>query len=224
MLIDRAVLDEHGLRYDPEYLESEDYELWARLLAVADGDNLAEPLVLYRTHPGQASQRRRDVQRDFQRQVALREIERVAPDLPPDDRELAWRVGAGEDVDANSSTTPSRAYVQLVEAFERDGRLGEFASRRRGRSHEPLPPHRAQPASEPLRRALQLDPAMPLATALGRVRRDVRPSSRTPSGRGVAGARSDRARYASPLSSLSRLRIARRSSTASPLSTRSSSR
>src|SRR5439155_23933653 len=62
VLLDRELLVAHGLRYDPAYLESEDYDLWARTLAVADGDNVAEPLLLYRRHSGQASERRRDVQ------------------------------------------------------------------------------------------------------------------------------------------------------------------
>jgi GT2 family glycosyltransferase len=99
VLIDRELLEREGLRYDTEFLESEDYDLWARLLRVAQGDNLAEPLVLYRVHEGQASARRREVQRDFQLRVALREIARVAPELTPRRAELAWRVGVGEAVE-----------------------------------------------------------------------------------------------------------------------------
>ena len=49
-LLDRAVLERHGLRYDTSFGESEDYDLWARLLDVADGDNVREALVLYRKH------------------------------------------------------------------------------------------------------------------------------------------------------------------------------
>jgi glycosyltransferase involved in cell wall biosynthesis len=79
ILLDRERLDAHGLRYDPVYLESEDYDLWARLLAVEDGDNLPDPLVLRRMHPAQAQARRGDVQRSFQRQIALREIAHVTP-------------------------------------------------------------------------------------------------------------------------------------------------
>jgi glycosyltransferase involved in cell wall biosynthesis len=81
VLVDREQLERHGLRYDPEFLESEDYDLWTRLFAFADGDNLREPLVLKRVHVGQASQRRRDVQESFRRRVARREIARVAPDV-----------------------------------------------------------------------------------------------------------------------------------------------
>ena len=38
------------MRYDPEFLESEDYDLWTRLLAFVEGDNIEEPLV-GRVHP-----------------------------------------------------------------------------------------------------------------------------------------------------------------------------
>ena len=119
VLVDREVLERHGLRYDPEYLESEDYDLWTRLLAHAEGDNLTEPLVLYRVHPGQASQARRSIQRDFQQRVALREIRRVAPELDPARVELAWRVGAGEKVAVDELEDGAAAYVELLRAFER---------------------------------------------------------------------------------------------------------
>ena len=117
VLVDRDVLDRHGLRYDPTYLETEDYDLWTRLLAHADGDNLSEPLLLYRVHVDQASRRRRDLQRDFQLKVALREIASMAPDLDPVSAELAWRVGAGEDV-SGSTEIAADAFLELLHAFE----------------------------------------------------------------------------------------------------------
>jgi glycosyltransferase involved in cell wall biosynthesis len=110
VLVDREVLDGHGLRYDAEFLESEDYELWTRLFAFADGGNLTEPLVLKRVHAGQASLRRSDLQESFQRAVALREIAQVAPEV---DAERAWRVGARKGGGSR------RAFIALLRAFER---------------------------------------------------------------------------------------------------------
>jgi GT2 family glycosyltransferase len=110
VLVDREVLAAHGLRYDEEFLESEDYDLWARLFAFADGANLATPLVRKRVHAGQASLRRSDLQESFQRRVALREIARVAPHV---DAELAWRVGARKGGGSR------RAFVALLRVFER---------------------------------------------------------------------------------------------------------
>ena len=95
VILDRAVLDEHGLRYDTDFDESEDFELWTRLLSVIDGDNIPDAMVLYRQHPGQASRRRRELQLEFGRRIGLREIAHMAPELSSDDAELAWLAGSG---------------------------------------------------------------------------------------------------------------------------------
>lgn len=130
VLVDREALQRHGLRYDASFLESEDYELWTRLLAFADGANLLDPLVEKRVHAGQASLRRGDLQQSFQRQVALREIARVAPGLAEGQAELAWGLGSGR-------VAPTReagdALLELLAAFERehgrDRRVREAAAR-----------------------------------------------------------------------------------------------
>jgi glycosyltransferase involved in cell wall biosynthesis len=112
VLVDRGLLEEHGLKYDSAFLESEDYDLWTRLFEFTDGDNVQDALVLKRVHPGQASQHRRELQESFQRQVALREINRVAPDV---DAELAWRVGARKRPPLHAC----KAFLRLLAAFER---------------------------------------------------------------------------------------------------------
>jgi glycosyltransferase involved in cell wall biosynthesis len=117
VLVDRETLDGHGLRYDPAFLESEDYDLWTRLLALADGANLSEPLVEKRVHAAQASLRRSDVQQSFQRQIALREIARLAPGLSKDHAALAWGLGSGR---AAPTKEAGEALLELLTAFERE--------------------------------------------------------------------------------------------------------
>ncbi len=119
VIVDRRVLDAHGLRYDTSFGESEDYDLWSRLLAVADGDNLREPLVLYRRHPAQASTRRADVQRDCQRRVALGQIAELVPEMGEERAELAWLVGSGRELPPGSVADAAAALGELVDAFER---------------------------------------------------------------------------------------------------------
>jgi glycosyltransferase involved in cell wall biosynthesis len=149
LLIDREVLHAHGLRYDPAYLESEDYDLWTRLLAVADGDNLADPLVLRRMHPAQAQARRGDLQRSFQQQVALREIARVAPKLTATDADLAWRLAVGLERGKQAAD----AYLALLERFEQLNGVNEAvrqaAARTLGRAGH-------------VRRGLRLAPSAPV--------------------------------------------------------------
>src|SRR5438445_652879 len=95
--LELILIDDASTDGPPAYLESEDYDLWSRLLEVAEGANLALPLVLKRVHPGQASLRRRHLQASFQRHVALREIARVAPEFSAAEGERAWSFGSGRD-------------------------------------------------------------------------------------------------------------------------------
>jgi glycosyltransferase involved in cell wall biosynthesis len=142
VLIAREVLDANDLRYDPSYLESEDYELWTRVLATAAGANLADPLVLKRVHTGQASLRRGDVQKSFQRQVALREIARVAPELSAEEAERAWTFGTGR------SGGDRETYLALLESFERlhgmDSEVRQAAARALGQLRPRLVLRRAR--------------------------------------------------------------------------------
>jgi glycosyltransferase involved in cell wall biosynthesis len=156
VLVDREVLDSHGLRYDPAFLESEDYDLWTRLLAFADGDNLADPLVSKRIHPGQATLRRGELQRSFQEGVALREITRLLPD--PTEAKLAWRFGT-------EGEAPPDAFLALLDRFEQrhgvDAGVRERAGRRLARAGR-------------VAQALRLSPTLPARIAMERTRRSVR--------------------------------------------------
>ncbi len=176
VLIDRDVLERHDLGYDPEYLESEDYDLWTRLLAHVDGDNLAEPLLLYRVHPGQASRARRSIQRDFQRRIGLREIRRVAPELDPERAELARRVGAGEEIALDQVENGAFAYVELLHAFEQT--LQQSAARSHGAREAAGRAVARLGVQAPvatrlrlLRLAASLDPLLPAHAGIRRARR-----------------------------------------------------
>jgi glycosyltransferase involved in cell wall biosynthesis len=166
VVVDRDVLDRHELRYDTSFEESEDYDLWSRLLEFADGDNVPDPLVLYRVHPEQASQRRRELQRECQLRVARRAIAALAPHLSPEEVELAWRVGVGEAVEPASTQPALDAYLDLVDAFERGMRRAARppAARALARFAAMLP---AASGARVAAAALRLDPTLP-AHVLGR--------------------------------------------------------
>jgi glycosyltransferase involved in cell wall biosynthesis len=167
VLVQRDMLERHGLRYDEEFAESEDYELWSRVLELADGDNLPEPLVLYRVHPGQASQRRRELQREFQLRVARRAIGAVAPELTPTAVELAWRIGVAEPLAPDEVKPAVAAFVELVDAFTR--RHGDGAQSRAARDLLRTAPSASAGGSARIaQRALRLDPRLPVRVAGGR--------------------------------------------------------
>jgi glycosyltransferase involved in cell wall biosynthesis len=168
VVVDRGILERHGLRYETGFAESEDYELWSRLLDVADGDNLGDPLVLYRVHAGQASQRRRELQRELQLRVARERISDLAPALSPEEVELAWRVGAAEEV--ADAEVAAGAYLELVHAFER--RHGGAPRERAARDLARLA-GRASGAAGPraFAAAVRLDPALAAHAVRARRRR-----------------------------------------------------
>jgi glycosyltransferase involved in cell wall biosynthesis len=163
VFVDRDLLERNGLRYDTSFEESEDYELWSRLLDAADGDNLPDPLVLYRVHAAQASQRRRELQRQCQLRVARPRIAALAPELSADEVELAWRVGSADAIDLGESEAAADAYLALLAAFER--RDGTGARAQAARDVARVATHAAAGLRARLTaRALRLDPGLPTRT------------------------------------------------------------
>ncbi len=181
VIFDRELLDRHELRYDSSYdggdASTEDFELWTRLLAVSDGDNVVEPLLLYRLHKQQASERLHDHQLELRQRIALKQIASICPELDPGAAKLAWLVGDGRDVPSESAEEAVAALLTLHTAFYR-----RYANLRRVE----LKAVREQTAiaiarlalgadsssrSRLLRRALKLDKALPLHTASRRSRR-----------------------------------------------------
>ena len=189
VLVDRDVLDRHELRYDPGFPESEDYDLWTRLLASAQGDNLAEPLVLYRVHAGQASQRRRDLQREFQRRVAVREIAHAAPELSDRQCELAWRLGAVQPLEPTEFDPAADALVALADAFRRahaSPDAGHAVARSLGRAARSAASSHAR--ARLLRHALRLDPLLAGRAAAAARRRRRLAGAAVPDARAWLGA------------------------------------
>ncbi len=175
VLVARGVLDRYELRYDPSFGESEDYDLWARLLSVANADNVRDPLVLRRIHAEQASKRRPGLQRSLQRTVALREISRVAPELSEPDSDLAWRGAVGAELSTDEAERAAEALLELYRSFAADRERSDGLDAARAAAARAV----ARVAScadtrvraSLLRRALALEPRMPLDVVAGRRRR-----------------------------------------------------
>ena len=176
VVFEREHFARNGLRYDESFGESEDYELWTRVLAGAEADVVEEALVVYRMHPEQASRRRAELQRELGRRVALSQIDATAPRLSEEDAELAWRFGFLLDLDAAEVERGADAYAELLRAFGESGRYGRdelepvrgiaarTIARRGGLVGGAL-------GAQLARRALSLDPALPLHVAERRTRR-----------------------------------------------------
>ena len=117
-VLKRDVLEAGGLRYDTSYGESEDYDLWTRVLDVCDGDCVEEPLVLHRLHPHQASRRRGDLQRAHAEEISLRQIAALAPGFSERRARLARQVWLGVATDTADVEDAAAAFVELERVFE----------------------------------------------------------------------------------------------------------
>ena len=176
VVLERDLLERNGLRYDTAFGESEDYDLWARLLAVTEGDAVEAPLVLHRLHAGQASRLRGGLQRSLALEVSLREIAALAPSLPPEQAERARDVALGRELRPSTVAPAVADFGRLVEVFAGTGRYSdrelapvrEAAARAVARAAR-----RAEPRERPgvLRAAARLDPLFAVRVAGRRARR-----------------------------------------------------
>ncbi|MGH3126888.1 MAG: glycosyltransferase [Gaiellaceae bacterium] len=171
VVLARDVLEATGLRYDTSFGESEDYDLWTRVLEHAEGDCLEAPLVLHRLHPQQASRRRSELQRSLAATISKKQIAALAPDLGEREAVLARSIWLGEDVAPRDVTDATATFVELEHRFEAEH---SYDSRELAavRAHAARSLARFASAGSPaLRHALRLDPLLPAHVAALRVRR-----------------------------------------------------
>jgi hypothetical protein len=160
-----------GVRYDPAFPLTQDFDLWTKLLRMGRACNMGRPLSLYRVHPGQATAKRASEQRREQQEIGCREIETLLGPYEP--AQLAWAIGAGAPVGPSELGDAVDAYFEVFAQFERqhaDARgMGEARRiaatallRRAGMS-------RTRAAWTLRRAALRIDPGVPLKAASVRV-------------------------------------------------------
>ena len=166
----RELLEERGLRYDPAFEGAEDYDLWSKVLSVAEGDNLPFVAVRYRKHPGQASTQRAAAQLALRERIAVREIAKYGLDEHAALR--AWQIGdrrapAGS-VLPEPSPVSTASFLDLLRSFE--ARHGT-SSTVRAHAARSLAALATATDPRPAVRALALDPMLPLRVAADRSRR-----------------------------------------------------
>ena len=169
----RDVLEASGLRYDTAFGESEDYDLWTRVLEDTEADCVDAPLVLHRLHPQQASRRRRELQRSLAQQISARQIAGLAPDLGEREASLTRSIWLGADVSPDDVSDATDAFVELERRFEAEHPYDEreLAVVRGSAARSLARFASAGGGSSALRHALRLDPLLPAHVAAHRVRR-----------------------------------------------------
>lgn len=96
-MLRKEIFDKYGLRYDPDYVACEDYELWSRAVRYMKIANMPEVLLDYRWHDANSSARQRVIQLENTKRV---QDNVLAFCMHNEDDRLAYRSRAGENLDA----------------------------------------------------------------------------------------------------------------------------
>ncbi len=129
VMLNRHILDQGQMAYDPSFRWAQDYELWIRFLKVTWGANLAEPLLLYRIHPNQVTSGYRTDQLANHRLVSVRALNDMFPSASLDDiavddlLSLFSGVRGGEAGELSSCVNVATLYLDLFDAFKRKQKL-----------------------------------------------------------------------------------------------------
>lgn len=78
----RSSLDQSNLRYNESFLVSQDFDLWTRLLRTCVGANDSRPLIWYRVHQGQISNKQRELRERTFRSICGAQLERILGNAP----------------------------------------------------------------------------------------------------------------------------------------------
>jgi glycosyltransferase involved in cell wall biosynthesis len=93
VMIRRAALELHNLRYDPNMEPAEDYDLWSRMVFLEKVANIGKVLLYYRIHSAQTSIIRSEKQKKVSLEIRIRMLQKVMPllnsELYPFDASIA---------------------------------------------------------------------------------------------------------------------------------------
>ena len=82
VMLRKSVLTENQLYFDSNFVHSEDYELWTRLLTITKAANLPEYLLSYREHENQISSIYRDDQIAMFSEIVTKYLIRINSTIP----------------------------------------------------------------------------------------------------------------------------------------------
>ena len=96
VMLRRALLVAHALRYDPNAVAVEDFELWARLLKFTRGANLPEVLLEYRLHEASVTSRDWTVMDENSARVLRAALGDILPDITQEQARFHRQVSMAE--------------------------------------------------------------------------------------------------------------------------------
>lgn len=118
----RLLIEQHGFRYEAQYLHAEDFALWTRLANVTELANLPAPLVKYRLHPNSVGHANRQVQRQTADQIRREQIQKLG--IEPTERQLAIHTALMRGAPHTLAVDVSEAETWLVTLLKANQRIG----------------------------------------------------------------------------------------------------
>jgi glycosyltransferase involved in cell wall biosynthesis len=87
----KSVIDEHNLRFDPDFVHGEDYAFWVQMSAYCKLSNYPKMLVRKRDHPQNVSNKYAQIQSDTCARVKQEQFRQMGLDVSRDEIELYTR-------------------------------------------------------------------------------------------------------------------------------------
>jgi glycosyltransferase involved in cell wall biosynthesis len=124
----RSFLEESGLRYDPQAVDAEDFDLWTRARERTRFANVPRVLLDYHVHEGQTSARRLRSQLDSAGRVRLRQLAALMPRATPAEQSLHLRACDGHQFASVDDLVEAQGWLdRLAEANRSVGLFPERA-------------------------------------------------------------------------------------------------
>ena len=77
VMMRKADMDQYGLNYDPEFVVSQDHDLWTRSIGKLRFANVAEPLLKMREHGGKITHTRKPKQQELSSIIRRRQLDEL---------------------------------------------------------------------------------------------------------------------------------------------------
>ncbi len=120
VILRRALIEKHGLRYDPLFKRTEDFELWSRASEFFAMDNLPEVLLCFRVHGSSVTSTTQDVMTQQTEKILVRSLERVG--IEPTSEELKFHhvVGRGRRLTSRQEMDRAESWLLKLQIKNRE--------------------------------------------------------------------------------------------------------
>lgn len=95
VVIRKEILLQHNIRFSPDFIHAEDYEMWVRLMGLTRFANIQEVLLLYRLHESSVSFSNKAVQKANTLKTIRLLFQKIGMSVEPDDDEIFRNIAYG---------------------------------------------------------------------------------------------------------------------------------